>query len=270
MDVITEAFPKYPLAGQVENDIAAAFVNAGGNAKCLPKLEPVVGGETDFMIGIKFNRHFPTEVYKCPVSGLAIYESVFENASGGYGVVGGSHAVFTQIERFHELQSQHWNFLNTQLKVYSFRSQVNPDLRMLGYRDNYEDVLNYHPGGVDQDSAYKTSIQARLRKYEESQLAGSEIQYRCPKCRLCKDCKCPEKTTSIKQEVEQHVIDNSVTINVKEAVVMAELPLISDPVVKLAPNKDIARKVYDQQVKKLSKKEEDISQSSNLKPSYKN
>ena len=118
MDVITEAFPKYPLAGQVENDIAAAFVNAGGNAKCLPKLEPVVGGETDFMIGIKFNRHFPTEVYKCPVSGLAIYESVFENASGGYGVVGGSHAVFTQIERFHELQSQHWNFLNTQLKVY--------------------------------------------------------------------------------------------------------------------------------------------------------
>ena len=130
-DVITEAFPKYPLAGQVEDDIAAAYVKAGGDPKRLPKLEPVVGGETDFMIGIKFNRHFPTEVYKCPVSGLAIYESVFENASGGYGVVGGSHAVFTQIERFHDLQSQHWNFLNTQ-HIYSFRSQVNPDLRMLG------------------------------------------------------------------------------------------------------------------------------------------
>ena len=132
MDKITEKFPMYPLDGRVEQDIKTAYINAGGKGK-LPSLEPEVGGETDFMFGGAYLRYFPKEVFRLP-SGLTIYESVFENASGGYGVVGGNHSVFTEIEKWFHLSTdnQGLNFIQPQLKIYHCGYQVNRDVRMLG------------------------------------------------------------------------------------------------------------------------------------------
>ena len=52
---------------------------------------------TDFMLGIKYLKYFPREVFNLP-SGLTIYESMFVNPDGSRGIVGGSHQVFTAIE----------------------------------------------------------------------------------------------------------------------------------------------------------------------------
>ena len=87
LDNITSKFPLYPLQGKVLNDITKAYQDAGGDARTLPKIPKSVGGEIDFIIGIKYLRYYPKMIFQLP-SGLTIYESVFENADGGRGVIG--------------------------------------------------------------------------------------------------------------------------------------------------------------------------------------
>ncbi len=257
MDKITEKFPMYPLDGKVEQDITAAYVKAGGKGK-LPSLEPLVGGDSDFMFGGAYLRYFPKELFRMP-SGLTIYESVFQNASGGYGVVGGNHSVFTEIEKWYHLNSQGLNFIQSQLKIYYCGYQVNPDVRMLGYRETYSNEFDCYDeegpinNSSDQNQVFKTSVQSKLRRFQTSQFAGSEIQYRCPKCRNCQPCKNCDEDMTIKEEIEQEKIEESIVIDTTNKSVTASLPLIADPSVKLCPNKGIARKIYDQQLRKLNK-----------------
>ena len=89
--------------------------------------------------------------------------------------------------------------------------------------------------------------------------AGSIINYRCVTCRDCTNCKENESTAaiSIKEEVEQHLINQSVTVDVETKESWATLPLLHNPEVKLVPNKDKALKIYRQQLKKLDQSPED-------------
>ena len=100
-------------------------------------------------------------------------------------------------------------------------------------------------------SANKISVQDNMKKFLQSQNVGSEIQYRCPKCRSCHDCKNCDEELSIREEVEQDLIVQSVDVNTKEHIVSVTLPLLSDPEVKLSPNRNVAEKVYSQQLKKI-------------------
>ena len=199
LDVITESFPSYPLHGRVENDIKVAFVEGGGNIEDLPALEATVGGDTDFMLGITYNRYFPSEVYRMDC-GLTIYQSVFQNASGGYGVVGGIHAVFTEIENWHSLEAS--NFISSRLQNFSNGYQVNPDVQLLGYKSTYSDEISIEDDDI---SLYKTSTPGWVKRHKEAQDVGSEIDYRCVDCRECQKCKNCEELMSIKEEVEQEM-----------------------------------------------------------------
>ena len=58
--------------------------------------------------------------------------------------------------------------------------------------------------------------------------------------------------TSIKEEIEQDQINRSVHVDLKQRQTMANLNLMHDSAIKLYPNKTKA-KVYNQQLKKLSK-----------------
>ena len=71
LDQITAAFPEYPLAGKVSKDIEDAYIASYGNLIGLPLLPVSVGGEVDFMVGIKYLRYHPEPVFKLP-SGLVI------------------------------------------------------------------------------------------------------------------------------------------------------------------------------------------------------
>ena len=74
------------------------------------------------------------------------------------------------------------------------------------------------------------------------------------KCRSCKDCKSHTsiETVSLREEAEQAVINASVKMDLESCTITARLPLMYDPVKRLAPNRSIALKTYNQQVKKLN------------------
>ena len=62
---------------------------------------------------------------------------------------------------------------------------------------------------------------------------------------------------SINEEIEQEIINSSVKANREKQITIASFPLMHNPVIKLAHNKDIALKVFNQQVKKLNKNPKD-------------
>ena len=81
LDNITSKFLLYALQGKV-NDITKVYKDAGGDGRTLPKIPKSVGGEIDFMIGIKYFRYYLKIKFQLS-SGLTIYESVFANTDGG-------------------------------------------------------------------------------------------------------------------------------------------------------------------------------------------
>ena len=90
--------------------------------------------------------------------------------------------------------------------------------------------------------------------------AGTEITYRCKDCRECPECKKSDRfeSISIQEEIEQTVIEKSVNVDTSKGRTIAKLPFLSNPVHKLRPNKGIALKVYQSQLKKLGKSPMDM------------
>ena len=62
---------------------------------------------------------------------------------------------------------------------------------------------------------------------------------------------------SVKEEVEQDVINKSVTVDTDWRITTALLPLMFNLLHKLAINKDKALHIYNQQVKKLNQNPQD-------------
>ena len=101
LENITNDFPVYPLQGKVKKDIEKFYQQSEGNPNDLPVVPKSVGGSVDIMIGIKYLRYHPKLIFQLP-SGLTIYESMFRNADGSNGVIGGPHRIFTEIDKsFH-------------------------------------------------------------------------------------------------------------------------------------------------------------------------
>ena len=75
----------------------------------------------------------------------------------------------------------------------------------------------------------------------------------------CKQCKGDEKSgvTSFKEEIEQDLINKSVTVDIENRICTAKLPVIRNPSRKLAPTKNKALAIYNQQVKKLENNPKD-------------
>ena len=223
LETITSTMPTYPL-DEVFADIQRSYVKSGGG-RPLPNLPPSIGGDVHMMIGIKYLRYHPKVIHQLP-SGLSLYESVFKDSLGRRGVVGGPHKIFTNIHQHHCTN------------LHQVLREPKPDVPLLGY----------------QRPSTSSFLSTSMRVFEEVEATGSEINYRCPNCRSCKDCKheSSNDTISIKEEVEQSLINSSVKVDFDQSVSTASLPFIADPTTHLANNKDKAMKVYLQQVKKLN------------------
>ena len=63
----------------------------------------------------------------------------------------------------------------------------------------------------------KSMMKHILENFEIVESAGTEVSYRCVKCRGCPDCKNSGniECISIQEEVEQAVIDKSVSVNLE-------------------------------------------------------
>ena len=117
--------------------------------------------------------------------------------------------------------------------------------------------------GLEMTNSYKVYVTKRgpkcLKKFEEMENAGTVISYRCMDCRNCKKCLSDGlvEEISIKKEAEQHLINKNVTVNLEEGYCETKLPFLADPDTRLVSNEYIARKIYNSQVKILSKSEKD-------------
>ena len=267
LDTVTNEFPQYILNTQIESDIKSAYHNAGGDVTKLPRLpRSVGGGRVDIMIGIKYNKYIPTEIFKLP-SGLTIYESPFLNPDGSRGVIGGPHPLITKIhQQFFGSGSsvQFTTYASQQLQVYRMGVIVNPDLLFLNPKDQKDKTkellltVKNNKNKTPCCDEYKCNcaiVFRNRRVFEEVENAGSEITFRCVKCRGCKDCQNSEKIEmiSIREEAEQDLINRSVTVDLETCSSTAILPFIEDPSKKLAPNSDRAMKVYKNTVYRLNK-----------------
>ena len=253
LDKITEDFPQYPLTGKVQNDLMKEFKENGGDSKTLPQLPNEVGGNVDFMIGIKYFRYFPEVVFQM-TSGLTIYRSHFKNSDDSIGVIGGPHHVFTEIEKHHRLCNHSTsNFVSNQLKLFKNGLQVNPDVHRfeLSFNKDLQHDIFFN-------DAKSTTLSQQIKMFENAEDAGSHISYRCINCRDCKRCKTQNlELMSIREEIEQDQIDKSVSIDPDKCLAIAHLPFIHNPTTKLTPNKNKAMKVLDQQIRKLTKNSSD-------------
>ena len=73
----------------------------------------------------------------------------------------------------------------------------------------------------------------KLKLFKRCESAGSEITLRCIKCRDCSRCHCSSRNefVSLQEEVEEDVINKSVTIDLSLQSCTAHLPLMYDPIV---------------------------------------
>ena len=97
-----------------------------------------------------------------------------------------------------------------------------------------------------------------LDKFESIDSLGSEVSYRCLRCRNCSDCRKGDllEAGSLEGEVEQALMEKCVELNLDERRLEASLPFTLDPTVHLAPNRHRALKVLQSQLNKVKKNPE--------------
>ena len=123
LDVITGVMPPYPVKEACKS-IIDDYVAGGGKKSDLPNVPMLVGGETDFLIGMQYNYYQPRLVHIL-TTGLAIYQSMFLGVDNTRGCIGGPHKVFEMCERqFLEKSNvtQFKAFLQQQLQLFNNRN----------------------------------------------------------------------------------------------------------------------------------------------------
>ena len=258
LNKITSSFPEFILDGDVQNDIREEYVRDGGDASDLPNLPHSVGGvDVDFMFGAKFMRHFPVAKFRM-ASGLTIYESLFTSPDGSRGTVCGPHKQFNNTPANCNMSSF---FTKEYIRYEAAQRKFNIDLQSVcRVETNDFDIYNGDEENFDLSlkQVPKYLAAKQIKQFENFENAGSEITFRCPKCRDCCKCKNGSRIDFItrREEVEQHVINESVKVDLSQGISIARLPLMADPKVKLAPNKKGALNVYNKVLKGLEGKDE--------------
>ena len=111
---------------------------------------------------------------------------------------------------------------------------------------------------VDADDPHQKPLVMlfKVSRFIEAENAGSKIDYRCVKCRSCSDCRNGEliEKTSLKEEVEQDLIEDTIEIDLGKKEAIAYLPFTVNPDEKLKTDEKTALKVYRRQTKLLHEK----------------
>ena len=188
LDQITLTFPQYPLK-IVMKDMQKQFESSGGNSNSVPSVIRFVGGYTDFMIGAKYHRYYPEQIFQLQ-TGITVYKSKFLNVNCSDEVFGGPHKLVSQMQSNNkEFHVQ--TYLTNQYQLYKLGYQVNPDLPLLPTHKEDYSSNQCHP----------------VKAYGMLQAAENASN----------DCKRHEHTDmiSVKEEIEQEIIDKSIQVDLK-------------------------------------------------------
>ena len=143
---------------------------------------------------------------------------------------------------------------------------ANPHSAVLSLKDDSAECLfgDRFSGEEGSDKfAHKVYVTSRGPKcakvFEKVERVGTEVSYRCMDCRNCKECLKGGliEEISLQEEAEQNLIEKSVSVNLEERYSSASMPFLANPDTRLISNEEPSRKIFDSQVRKLSKSERD-------------
>ena len=205
---------------------------------------------------ISTSKYFPREILQFERSGLTLYESKFNGVDGCNGVVCGPHPSFA--ENFPDLTHHGLGtYLTYETAMYRDKWAAGLSVSVLGNKELDAEV------NEEMGVCYICKRPPRsLKIYEEMESAGTDVSYRCLECRNCGACKTSGRieSISIQEEVEQALIDRSVTVHPNLGYAEAKLPFTSDPKIRLKTNISMATKVYFSQIKRWGKSDVDKQQ----------
>ena len=162
------------------------------------------------MIGIQYLKYYPEKVYTLP-NGLSIYKSQFLNSDGSRGLVGGSHRIFTKIHKCFGGHLSMNAYLTDVVNAYQNGYTLSLDVSLLDIKELTPVFQKYETGFDMEEPVYndtdsikkpmvddssnsdpnvflsKNSLKC-LKQFEEVESAGTEVSYRCVRCRGCPDC----------------------------------------------------------------------------------
>ena len=276
MDNITTSFPSWDIE-KGWSEIYAEFTRSFPGAT-LPNHASKLGGKgVQIMIGIRYIRYFPKLLFTLP-SGLAIFESRIAAPNGETLVLAGPHNSWNYASSQANLHSAHVFFSN-EMRAYYHHSQVlNTPISALGCDEEVVDTcqVDQHmcnnfcdiddatcgfDNSIGNSSESKTAmyhLRNEADKLFSPEIFGTDVDYRCHRCRNCIDCKNSEHLNqmSLKEEREQSMIDDAVTFDPEKRKLVSTLPFIADPEVNLKPNRRVAECILNSQLKISSSSEQ--------------
>ena len=280
LENITGPFPLWPLC-EAYDDLTASYKQTYPNGGKLPPVRDRVGGiPVDIMIGIKYLKYFPKLLYQMPC-GLSIYESMFKTGEKSYGILGGPHKAWRQANEVINLANPKM-FFTQAMRAFCEHERVKslpPPVATPCMTDVVEVLLppcecdlvaevdvndmcarehckEHSDSSVSTDICDKAlNIRTTLKNFQEIDELGGTVDYRCVKCRNCADCRRGEllERVSLKEEVEQSLIESCLSLNTETATLKSYLPFLVDPADALAPTIRIAEKVLESQIRLAAK-----------------
>ena len=243
---VTGSMPELNLVPVFENLKASAEVSDNDRIQNL-SIPKKLGGNIQMLLGIKYQNIFPKVLHTFP-NGLTIFESkLMPASSGALACIGGPISCIDHIcdtigasSTLSYMANLTQNLGNyTKLEFFPSNELICDDLRT--------DTMSCEDCGA-------FSIQSEMERFLRMQDAGLDTNYKCPKCRQCKDCKkgSGHELLSMKEEFEQQVIEESVTIDSQLGQAIAFLAFTSDPVETLGENEHIAIKRLQNVCRKYS------------------
>ena len=267
MEAITTTFPEWEIARAwpdvvdhlKENDLDVD----------LPSAPKAIGGTpVDVLIGFKYRQYFPKELFSLPC-GLGVYRARLKCSDSNQAVLGGPHKAWkTAFDQSSSMSAM--MFLTMEARVLLFQSKSLTNMMMFSSQEDKKceedvDVEAEVEDDIEEEPlcvfALKTRLHVLGSKFQNIKSVssdmmkvdkiGSEVSYRCGKCRICMDCKKGEilEETSLAEEAEQKMIQDGIRLDLESCKVFSSLPFIKNPAENLTPNKHIAYKVFESQKK---------------------
>ena len=279
MPEVTTPFPKWDIS-KAWDEIHAEFqLHFPGKSEALPTHPDSVGGtDVDLMIGIRYARHFPVLLYTLP-SGLQLNKAVIAAADGHQLVLGGPHGAWcTAMSNINVMGAR--AYFSAEARAFSCQNRaLYPIAGLEDFAlqepavtapDDVTDVCVFRhcdAHAEENDWIYPPSwkvdyVAENIRKeassLEQLERCGSEISYRCLRCRNCPECRKGEilEEVSLKEEHEQYLIDESVEFLPSQKLIVAKLPFLKDPAEFLKPNRRIAESILQGQLRLTQRSEE--------------
>ena len=283
---ITADFPTYTLS-DVADDIRGRCGAIGGQklVSQLPQFPASAGGGTDILLGSRYKRYFPKDVYELE-DGLSILRSVFSGVDGARGVLNGPHECFASAKNGSHFSTPAAYYTEA-VNAYHHMKRVQSSTPLLDEKltvtnKDIDEPICCQNVDLDCNSVrefpcksvslclsekvlpkFDCLVAKRtpkvVKKFEEIEAAGTDITYRCNDCRNCKNClKGPIlEAISIEEEQEQCLIESCVDADINLKISVAKLPFILDPDTHLVNNEHVALRVYHSQIKLLHDRPED-------------